>query len=145
MCKKIKIFAALFLLMILQFPAAAFAAEDMTDSVGIEAPHALLMETSTGKILYEKDADTPVPPASVTKIMTLLLIFEALEDEKLSLEDQITVSEKAASMGGSQVYLEPNEKQSVEDLLKCIAIASANDACASFKKCRQKLVFSGQN
>lgn len=128
MRKKITIFLTMILFLSFAFPKTALAAEE-ADSVGIEAPHALLMEVSTGEILYEKDADTPVPPASVTKIMTMLLIFEALEAEKISLEDQITVSEKAASMGGSQVYLEPNEKQTVEDLLKCIAIASANDAC----------------
>lgn len=100
-------------------------------SIGIEAPHAILMEASTGTILYEKDANTAVPPASVTKIMTMLLIFEALEENKIKLEDTVVVSEKAASMGGSQVFLEPNEKQTVDTMLKCIAIASANDACVA--------------
>lgn len=100
-------------------------------SIGIEAPHAVLMEASTGTVLYQKDADTAVPPASVTKIMTMLLIFEALEENKIKLEDTVIVSEKAASMGGSQVFLEPNEKQTVDTMLKCIAIASANDACVA--------------
>ena len=100
-------------------------------SIGIEAPHAILMEASTGTVLYEKDANTARPPASVTKIMTMLLIFEALEDGKIKLEDTVVVSEKAASMGGSQVFLEPNEKQTVETMLKCIAVASANDACVA--------------
>lgn len=100
-------------------------------SIGIEAPYAILMEASTGTVLYEKDAHVAVPPASVTKIMTMLLIFEALEDHKIKLEDTVVVSEKAASMGGSQVYLEPNEKQTVDTMLKCIAIASANDACVA--------------
>lgn len=101
------------------------------EAIGIEAPHAVLMEASTGTVLYEKDAHTAVPPASVTKIMTMLLIFEALEEGKIKLSDTVTVSEKAASMGGSQVYLEPNEKQTVDTMLKCIAIASANDACVA--------------
>lgn len=105
--------------------------EGEVPSIGIEAPHAILMEASTGTILYEKDAHRAVPPASVTKIMTMLLIFEALEDNKIKLEDTVVVSEKAASMGGSQVFLEPNEKQTVDTMLKCIAVASANDACVA--------------
>ena len=104
---------------------------DSMSEIGVEAPHTVLMEVSTGKVLYEKDSHTAVPPASVTKIMTMLLIFEALEEGKIKLEDQVTVSEYAASMGGSQVFLEPYEKQSVDTLLKCIAIASANDACVT--------------
>lgn len=131
MRKKSICFLMTILLLTALVPVPVFAAEDDPDPVGIEAPHGVLMEVSTGKILYEKDADTAVPPASVTKIMTMLLIFEALEAEKISLDDQVTVSERAASMGGSQVYLEPNEIQTVEDMLKCIAIASANDACVA--------------
>lgn len=106
-------------------------------SIGIEAPHAILMETSTGTVLYEKEAHVAVPPASVTKIMTMLLIFEALEENKIKLEDVVTVSEKAASMGGSQVFLELNEQQTVDTMLKCIAIASANDACVAYRSSRQ--------
>ena len=89
------------------------------------------MEVSTGTVLYEKNAKTAVSPASVTKIMTMLLIFEALEENKIKLEDTVVVSENAASMGGSQVFFEPNEKQTVDTMLKCIAIASANDACVA--------------
>ena len=100
-------------------------------TIGVEAPYAVMMETSTGTVLYEKDAHTSVPPASVTKIMTMLLVFEALEEGKIKLEDEVTVSEHAASMGGSQVFLEPYEKQTVDTMLKCIAIASANDACVA--------------
>ena len=107
------------------------------NSIGIEAPHAILMEASTGTVLYEKDSHTAQPPASVTKIMTMLLIFEALEDNRIKLEDTVTVSEKAASMGGSQVFLEPNEKQTVDTMLKCIAVASANDACVPYRSSRQ--------
>ena len=112
-------------------PLVTIAAESEQTTIGIEAPHAVLMEVSTGSVLYEKDANTAVPPASVTKIMTMLLIFEALEEQKIKLEDTVVVSEKAASMGGSQVFLEPNEKQTVDTMLKCIAIASANDACVA--------------
>lgn len=97
----------------------------------VAAPHALLMEVSTGTVLMGKAADEKLHPASVTKIMTMLLILEAIEDGKIALSDTVTVSEHAASMGGSQVYLEPFETQTVETMLKCIAVASANDACVA--------------
>lgn len=94
----------------------------------LQTPHALVMEVSTGKILFEKNADEKLHPASVTKIMTVLLIFEALEQGKLSLEQEVTTSAHAKSMGGSQVFLEEGEVQTVDTLLKCIIIASGNDA-----------------
>lgn len=94
----------------------------------ISAPSAILMEASTGTIIYEKDASVALRPASITKIMTLLLIFDALEAGKIKLEDTVTVSEYAASMGGSQVFLEAGEQQTVETMIKCISVASANDA-----------------
>ena len=97
-------------------------------SMQIGAPSALLMEASTGTILYEKNSHTVLRPASITKIMTLILIFDAIESGQISLEDTVTVSEYAASMGGSQVFLEPNETQTVDTMIKCISIASANDA-----------------
>lgn len=97
----------------------------------VSAPSAILMESSTGRVIYEKDADNKLSPASVTKIMTMLLIFDALEEGKIKLEDSVTVSEYAASMGGSQVFLEPGETQTVDTMLKCIAVASANDACVA--------------
>lgn len=97
----------------------------------VGAPSAILMEASTGQIIYEKDADEQRPPASVTKIMTLLLIFDALDSRKISLEDEVSTSEYAASMGGSQVFLEPGETQTVDTMIKCIAVASANDACVA--------------
>ena len=100
-----------------------------TGNVDISAPSALLMEASTGQVIYEKDADSKRPPASVTKVMTLLLIFDALQEGKIHLEDEVTTSEYAASMGGSQVFLEPGEVQTVETLIKCISVASGNDAC----------------
>lgn len=101
-------------------------------SSSITAPGAVLMEASTGTIIFEKDSHTKRHPASITKIMTLILIFEALEQGRIHLDDTVTVSEHAASMGGSQVFLEPLETQSVETMIKCISIASANDACVAF-------------
>ena len=106
-------------------------AEDAQDGPQVSAPSAILMEASTGTVLYEKDADTARPPASVTKVMTMLLIFEAVERGDISLEDQVTTSEYAASMGGSQVFLEAGEVQTVDTMLKCISVASANDACVA--------------
>lgn len=102
-----------------------------SDALNLSAESALIMEASTGKVLYEKDADVKKPPASVTKVMTMLLIFDALEAGKIKPEDQVTVSEFAASMGGSQVFLEPGEVQTVDTMLKCIAVSSANDACVA--------------
>jgi D-alanyl-D-alanine carboxypeptidase (penicillin-binding protein 5/6) len=86
------------------------------------------MEASTGKVLYEKNADEALPPASVTKVMTLLLVMEALDAKKISLEDKVRASANACSMGGSQIFLKENEEMSVEDLIKSVVIASANDA-----------------
>ena len=94
----------------------------------ITSPHGVLMEASTGQIIYEKDMDARVKPASITKIMTLLLIFDELEKGTLHMEDQVVTSAYAKSMGGSQVFLEEGEKQSVETMIKCIVIASGNDA-----------------
>lgn len=114
--------------------------ESTTESaagVEVSAPSALLMEASTGQVIYEKDADVQRAPASVTKIMTLLLIFDALEEGKIALEDEVTTSEYAASMGGSQVFLEPGEVQTVDTLIKCISVASANDACVEHRDSRQ--------
>lgn len=108
--------------------AAVFTTVTGFDSIEIASPSAILMEASTGTVIYEKDADAVLPPASITKVMTMLLIFDALEAGKIKLTDEVSTSEYAASMGGSQVFLEPFEKQTVETMLKCIAVASANDA-----------------
>ncbi len=105
--------------------------EAPSGEVSVSAPSVVLMEASTGQIVYEKDPDTLRHPASITKIMTMILIFDALEEGKISLEDTVTVSEYAASMGGSQVFLEPGETQTVDTMLKCISVASANDACVA--------------
>ena len=98
----------------------------------IEAKSGIVVEVSSGKMIYEKNADEKLPPASVTKVMTMLSIFDAIESGKIKLEDTVTVSEFAASMGGSQVFLEPGETpERWKLMLKCIAVASANDACVA--------------
>ncbi len=94
----------------------------------INAKSAILMEVNTGKILYEMNADEVLPPASITKIMSLLLVMEAIDRGDMSVEDVVVASEHACSMGGSQIWLEPQESMTVDDLLKAAVIASANDA-----------------
>jgi D-alanyl-D-alanine carboxypeptidase (penicillin-binding protein 5/6) len=94
----------------------------------IKAPSAVLMDAGTGTILFEKNPHEKMEPASITKIMTMIITFEALESEKVKLSDTIRVSERAWKTGGSQVFLGPGEEQTLETLLKCIVIASANDA-----------------
>ena len=97
----------------------------------LSAESAVIMEASGGQVLFEKNADEKKPPASVTKVMTLLLIFDALADGTITPDTEVTTSEYAASMGGSQVFLEAGEKQTVDTMIKCIAVASANDACVA--------------
>ena len=109
-------------------------AADTGSEVELSAETAILMEAETGTVLFEQDADKELPPASVTKVMTLLLIFDALKEGKISLDEEVTTSEYAASMGGSQVFLEVGEKQTVDTLIKCIAVASANDACVAMSE-----------
>ncbi len=94
----------------------------------LDCKSAVLMEAETGRILYEQNADEALPPASVTKVMTLLLTMEAIEKGNITLDQMLTASDHAASMGGTQVFLEVGEQMSVEDLLKSVIIASANDA-----------------
>ena len=117
----------LFLLHICSIPAYA---ESISQAAGpaLSAPSAVLMEAKTGQLIYEKEKDTRRSPASVTKIMTLILIFDQLENGSISLDDPVTTSAHAKSMGGSQVFLEEGEIQTVETLIKCIVIASGNDA-----------------
>ena len=113
---------------VLSVPASAEAwLKD--DDVAIAAPSAVLMEKETGRLVYEKNSHERLFPASVTKIMTMLLIVEDIESGKARLTDTVTASERAASFGGSCVYLEAGEQMSVSDMLKCIAVVSAND-CA---------------
>ena len=109
-------------------------AERGDDELGLAAdcPYAILFECSTGQIIYEKNSLTPHPPASMTKIMTMLLVMEAIEANKLKWDSELVASENAVSMGGTQIYLEVGEKMSVEELFKAVAIASANDAAVVF-------------
>lgn len=107
---------------------AAFTSSAAEYTAEINCKSAILMEASTGKILYEKNADEALPPASVTKIMTLLLTMESIDSGKIKPDEKVTTSERAASMGGSQVYLKVGEELTVEELLKCVVICSANDA-----------------
>lgn len=100
-------------------------------AAGFDAPSYILMEASTGTVLLEKNADEALPPASVTKIMTILLVMDAIADGRLSLDEKVQTSEYAASMGGSQVYLEPGEEMTVHEMLKCVIVSSANDAAVA--------------
>ncbi|KXG76829.1 D-alanyl-D-alanine carboxypeptidase family protein [Thermotalea metallivorans] len=115
-----------FTLLLGSFSIAAHAEE-----FDVDARAAILMDASTGTILYEKNIHDKLPPASVTKIMTMLLAMEALEQKKISLDDKVLISDRASKMGGSQLYLEPGEEKTVEQLLKGVAVASANDACVA--------------
>ena len=98
------------------------------ENLSVDVPYAILMERETGTVIFEKDADTVTAPASITKIMTTLLIMEEIQGGRLNLEDMVVTSARAAGMGGSQIYLEEGEQMTVRDLLKSIVIASANDA-----------------
>ncbi|MBU9738196.1 D-alanyl-D-alanine carboxypeptidase family protein [Diplocloster agilis] len=99
-----------------------------TEGLDLAAPSAILLEASTGQVIYEKNSTERLRPASITKIMTLILTFDALAEGKIHLQDEVTTSAYAKSMGGSQVFLEEGEKQTVETLIKCIVVASGNDA-----------------
>ena len=106
-------------------------AADQTEVLEVESPSCILVEASTGQVLFEKNCDEAMAPASVTKVMTLLLAFEAIGAGQMTLDDIVTVSEHAASMGGSQCFFEAGEEQTVEDMIKCIIIASGNDAAVA--------------
>lgn len=123
---KIKIAKCFCLLLIVAMNFTNAYAEG--ENLQISAPSAILMEASTGKVLYEKDADVSLPPASVTKVMTLLLTMEAIDDGRLKYTDMITGSARAKSMGGSTIFLDEGESLSAEDMIKGIAVASGNDA-----------------
>lgn len=129
--KKIK--TLIFLLALLcSTPFAANAAEcSDIDIAGEKVPSAILIEAETGEIIYQKDAFSHRAPASVTKIMTMLLAAEAVENGLVSLDDPITASSRAASMGGSQIWLEEGETMSFGEMLKCITVVSANDCCVA--------------
>ena len=117
---------ALLLILFCTLPCRVLAAQPE-----VAGKSALLMEVSTGRVLFEHNSHEPLAPASVTKVMTMLLIMEALETGKISWDDSVTTSETAAAKGGSQVYLKVGETMTVTDMLKSIAVSSANDcACA---------------
>lgn len=97
----------------------------------VKAKSAVLVDGKTGQVLFEKDAYKQLPPASITKIMTLLLALEAIDRGEASLTDQVSISQRASSMGGSQIYLSPKDRLSLGTLLKAVAVASANDACVA--------------
>lgn len=127
-----KKFIGVFLAIILIISQSTLVFADKNGAnLNLKCKSAVLMDVTSGKVLYEKDCHEKLPPASVTKVMTMLLICEAVESNKIKLTDEVTVSETASSMGGSQIFLEPNETQTVDTLLKGIAVASANDACVA--------------
>ena len=104
------------------------SADEAVPAMTLDCASAVLMEASTGTVLFEQNPDLLCPPASITKIMTLLLVMEAIEEGKLKMDDMVTAGAHAASMGGSQIYLKEGERMTVEDLIKSVVISSANDA-----------------
>ncbi|MEW9669666.1 D-alanyl-D-alanine carboxypeptidase family protein [Ammoniphilus sp. 3BR4] len=119
--------ALLIAMMLCLLPVSSFAQESAID-LAPNAKSAILIEVDTGTVIYEKNSHEKLPPASITKVMTMLLIMEAIDRGELKLTDKVRTSEYAASMGGSQIFLEPGEMMSVDEMLKGIAIASGNDA-----------------
>ncbi len=113
---------------VLSLDAEMTLASGFSPSNELPVRSAILIEQATGRVLYEQSADEKLPPASVTKIMTLLLVMEAIDSGKISLDDKVTTSDLAAGYGGSQIWLKPGEQMTVDELLKATAIASANDA-----------------
>ncbi len=118
---------SLFLVSFLFNPVIAFDSPEFD----LQSQSAILMDAKSGKILYQKNADQKLPPASITKVMTMLLAMEAVEEGRVDWDDKITTSEYAAQMGGSQIWLEPGEEMTFSDLLKAVAVVSANDACVA--------------
>ncbi|MCI8630976.1 MAG: D-alanyl-D-alanine carboxypeptidase, partial [Firmicutes bacterium] len=103
------------------------AANQMT----VDAKSAVLIDAESGKVLFAQNENDELPPASVTKVMTMLLVLEAVDSGKISLDDTVTISERAASMGGSQMYMEPGEQHTMEEIMKGVAMVSANDGCVA--------------
>ena len=124
--KRLGIFCLVFLMVAGLMPVSAGAVD-----LNIPAKAAILIDAATGTVLYEQDAHTPLPPASVTKVMTMLLIMEAIDDGRIGWEDMVTASATAAAKGGSQIYLKEGETMSVATLLKSVAVSSANDAACA--------------
>lgn len=107
-------------------PVSSTASNSSSD-LNLESASAILIEQTTGQVLYEHNCHEQLRPASVTKVMSILLIMEAIDDGKISLTDSVPCSENAASMGGSQIWLDPRETLTVDEMLKAICVASAND------------------
>ncbi len=127
------VLAAILILLLAVSSILPVYGQEKTEEFGLtlESKSAILMDAGTGQVLYEKNSHEAMPPASVTKVMTLLLVYEAQEEGQFQWADMVQVSEHAAGMGGSQVFLEPGEQQTAAELTKCIAIASANDAAVA--------------
>lgn len=125
--KKFGVWLTITFMMFTTFSSVSFA-EDSGPELVDSAKSAVLVERDTGEVLYEKNAHQSLPPASMTKIMTMILVMEALQDGSLKLDEKVRASEYAASMGGSQIFLEPGEEMTVQELLKGVAVASGNDA-----------------
>ena len=119
------------IIFVLSTTIVGFAADDKSATENISAKSAILMEISTGKVLMELNPDEKLSPASITKVMTILLTMEALQEGKIALEDRVTASKNVASKGGSQIWLKEGEVMTVHELLKATVIASANDACTA--------------
>ena len=138
-----RLFSFALVLALLGFSGGVRAEPLRDGELKISAPNAVLMEKETGELLYEKGAHERRPPASVTKVMTMLLIVEDIENGKIALGDTVTASARAASFGGSCVYLEEGEQMSVEEMLKCIAVVSANDCAVAMAEhlCGSEEVF----
>jgi len=122
-----KILFTLFIFFLLLFKTNA-------EEIELNAKSAILIEESTGNVIYEKNADEKLSPASMTKIMSLILIMEKLESGKINKTDDVVVSKEASGMGGSQVFINEGETYKVDELLKGVAIASANDAVVAIRK-----------
>ena len=126
-----KLYSIILAIILIITPSNLAFANNDNSNINISSKSAILMDVGSGQVLYEKNSHEKLPPASVTKVMTMLLICEALDSGKIKINDQVQVSETASSMGGSQIFLEPGESQTVDTLLKGIAVASANDACVA--------------
>lgn len=130
MKKFISLICVLSIVLCFALPVRAEKAEG-TNNLGLSAKAAVLMNTETGEVLYEYNADERLPEASITKVMTLLLVFEAIDSKKISYDDEVRCSAHAASMGGSQIWLEEGEIMTVDELLKATVVGSANDAAVA--------------
>ena len=129
MLKFLTITLSLIFILSVFYPVSALEIKNLGEELNVKS--AVLMDAKTGTVLYSKNMNESLPPASVTKIMTLLLVFEEIESNKIKYDDVIEISEYASSMGGSQVFLKSGEKMTVDELIKCVTVASANDAAVA--------------